>query len=460
MLFTSVNFIIFFCACLGVKSIKNLSWERKKLLFIILSYYYYFTFVPSHVLLLFLFTSINYIFSFFIQRKYILILAIIVNLSFLMFYKYINFFVFELMDFQGIGSFQQNFFTSLVMPLGISFYVFEVISYHVDCHNKKFPVCKSIIDFFLYIAFFPRLASGPIIRAHEFFPQISQETYPDRNRIYNATFNILFGLFQKVVIADGILANMADTYQTPTNAAEAWTGLLSFSGQIFCDFNGYSLCAIGMANLLGISIPRNFQAPYTAILFSDFWRRWHISLSQWFRDYLYIPLGGNRYGNSRGFLNIFIVMTLCGLWHGASLTFIMWGVIHAVYLMLERALRIFLSKGRLTENKILTFSLWVFTLYCVNIAWVFFRQPDLMSSFSYLEKLHLFESFHISDHLIVAVVTYLIVILGQFAQRAYSNNFEYIKLGFLVWQIIVFWLVIFISIFAVGNINGFIYFQF
>jgi alginate O-acetyltransferase complex protein AlgI len=226
-----------------------------------------------------------------------------------------------------------------VLPVGISFYTFQSIAYSLDIYLRRAEPTRSLLDFALFVTFFPHLVAGPIVRPTLLIPQFEQPRRASREQLIWGLWLMTFGLFEKVVLADGFLAPAADaTYRSTRDLTllDAWTGALAFSGQIFFDFAGYSLTAIGAACALGFTLNDNFHCPYAAMGFSDFWRRWHVSLSGWLRDYLYVPLGGNRRGRLRTYANLMITMLLGGLWHGASWTFVAWGALHGALLGVER----------------------------------------------------------------------------------------------------------------------------
>ena len=232
---------------------------------------------------------------------------------------------------------------NIILPIGISFYTFETICYTIDVYLGRCKPFASFLDYALFVTFFPHLVAGPIVRAHEIVPQFERAAPRDAHtRSASGLFLMRLGLFEKIVLADiapGAGRRTTCSARTqPLGALDAWVGILAFSGQIFCDFAGYSTCAIGAALCFGFSLPDNFRFPYAAIGFSDFWRRWHISLSRWLRDYLYIPLGGNRNGEVRTHVNLMLTMLIGGLWHGASWTFVIWGGLHGFYLVVERLL--------------------------------------------------------------------------------------------------------------------------
>ncbi|WP_424811654.1 MBOAT family O-acyltransferase [Roseococcus sp. YIM B11640] len=294
-------------------------------------------------------------------------------------FKYTNFFIQEVLnraEFLGLGPIP---LLDIVLPVGISFYCFQAISYMVDAYSGEAEVERSPLNVLVYLTFFPHLAAGPIVRAAHFLPQL--HTPPDRFRIpvAMAAILILGGLFKKMVIASELATGLVDpVFRDPSayGAADVWLASYAYSVQIFCDFSAYSDMAIGFAALLGYHFPKNFDQPFRAVTLSEFWRRWHISLSTWLRDYLYIrALGGNRRGETRTRVNLLLTMVLGGIWHGANWTFLLWGALHGAALAVERALG---GKGepRTGTGRLLR---WLITFHIVVLAFVLFRTPDMAS---------------------------------------------------------------------------------
>ena len=261
-----------------------------------------------------------------------------------------------------------------MLPVGISFYTFATMSYTLDVYLRRAVPARNLLDYALFVTFFPHLVAGPIMRPTELVPQFAQPRRASAQQLRFGLALMTLGLFNKVVLADRFLSGAAervfDSDKIP-GALDAWAGTLAFSGQIFCDFAGYSTTAIGAALCLGFAMPDNFRFPYAAVGFSDFWRRWHITLSSWLRDYLYIPLGGNRHGARRTYAALMTTMLLGGLWHGANWTFVAWGGLHGVYLSAERVLRARFAHYRPGPLAFVALGLLTYTL--VNVTWVFFR---------------------------------------------------------------------------------------
>jgi D-alanyl-lipoteichoic acid acyltransferase DltB (MBOAT superfamily) len=309
--------------------------------------------------------------------------TLLVNVGMLAFFKYANFCLSsaaELMAYLGWAVAVPQL--TIVLPPGISFYIFIALSYTIDVYRRRAAPARSFLDFALLVAFFPHLIAGPILRADRFLPQCERLQRPALRHLGWGLTLIVVGYFEKAVVADGLLAPLVEkVYDARVQAlsfSSAWCATLAFAGQIFCDFAGYSSCAIGAAMCLGFELPDNFRFPYAARGFSDFWRRWHISLSSWLRDYLYIPLGGNRQGPVRTSVNLLATMLLGGLWHGAAWTFVIWGGLHGLLLILERQLMTSrIGRLRVWETPLGNLALTLSTFVAVCITWVFFRADSL-----------------------------------------------------------------------------------
>jgi len=348
MVFNSLTFLVFFCVVLGLHQLP-LPWRVKKGNLLAASYLFYAAWNPIFVLLLWTSTIVDWFVAKWIVRtdgragkRGILLLSLVVNLGFLGYFKYGTFL---LENWAGLlkvfGLTYHPLVSPIVLPVGISFYTFETLSYTLEVYRGQVPPWDSFLDFALFVAFFPHLVAGPIVRAADFLPQCRTPKRVTAPQLGWGLSLLAFGLFEKVVVADALLAPVADQVYSSWEKAgcfDAWIGTLAFSGQIFFDFAGYSLCAIGAALCLGFVLKDNFHLPYAAIGFSDFWRRWHLSLSTWLRDYLYISLGGNRRGEARTYVNLMLTMLIGGLWHGASWRFVVWGGLHGMYLIVERIL--------------------------------------------------------------------------------------------------------------------------
>src|SRR6202048_1338433 len=353
MLFNSLTFVVFFVIVVTLFWSIN-SWTARKNLLVVASYVFYGAWNPPFAALLFSTTAMDFWLGRQIakakgrSRRGWLVASVCMNLSMLGFFKYGNFL---LQNFQWlvarIGIIYQPPHLDILLPVGISFYTFHSLSYTLDIYRGVLQPTRSLRDFTLAVSFFPQLVAGPIVRAGDFLPQLDAPPKPEQGRFLWGLALMTLGLFEKVVLADTMLSGAADRvfdHGGPLVALDSWTGVAAFAGQIFFDFAGYSTCAIGAALCLGFHLKDNFRFPYAAVGFSDFWRRWHISLSTFLRDFLYIPLGGNRVRPFRAALNLVIVMFLGGLWHGAAWTFVVWGLLHGSYLVIERIFRIFFEQ--------------------------------------------------------------------------------------------------------------------
>jgi D-alanyl-lipoteichoic acid acyltransferase DltB (MBOAT superfamily) len=386
MLFNSLTFVVFFVVVVALFWAIP-SWGWKKNLLLVASYIFYGAWNPPFALLLLFSTFIDYLAGARMAgeerplvRRVWLMVSLVANFGLLGFFKYGGFFVHNMEGFLvqvGIQYRAPEF--DVILPVGISFYTFQTLSYTIDVYRRQLAPAASFRDFALYVAFFPQLVAGPIVRAIDFLPQCVSPTPPRAGRFGWGLFLMTLGLFQKIVLADGLLAGASDAvfgYGGKLAMLDAWIGVLGFSAQIFFDFAGYSTCAIGLALCLGFSLPDNFKFPYAAVGFSDFWRRWHISLSTWLRDYLYIPMGGNRHGAWRTGMNLVVLMFLGGLWHGAAWTFVVWGLIHGFYLVVEHTLRTLFGDPRFFSTFLAKLMIGLLTYAAVCFAWVFFRARD------------------------------------------------------------------------------------
>ena len=390
MLFNSLTFVVFFVLVLGAYWTLR-SWEARKNLLLVASYLFYGTWNPPFAILLFATTALDFYLGARIARSTTprtrrgwLIASLVSNLSMLGFFKYGNFLLenFKWLVAQAGINYQPPHL-DLFLPIGISFYTFHSLSYTLDVYRGTTQPTRSLRDFVLAVSFFPQLVAGPIVRAADFLPQAAQSPTPQAGRFIWGLCLMTLGLFEKTVLADTFLADAAEktfAYGGPLTGLDAWTGVLAFSSQIFFDFAGYSTCAIGAALCLGFHLRDNFRFPYAAIGFSDFWRRWHISLSTFLRDYLYIPLGGNRSGAIRAAINLMIVMFIGGLWHGAAWTFVVWGLIHGLCLVVERVLRAIFKDAAWTRQLGVQILLGLGTYAVICFAWVFFRAADFPSA--------------------------------------------------------------------------------
>ena len=382
MLFDTLQYWIFFAAVLA--GYGTLGAKSGRGFLVLVSFIFYGFWNPKFMILLAGSTVFNYFSGIAIEsaqenrRRIWLILSISANLAVLGFFKYFNFFVESFAHLFGLDS--ASFVLNIILPVGVSFYTFEGVAYNVDVYRKHVLARRNPLDFALFISFFPHLVAGPIIRPHDFFPQVGPKWRIDEADFKWGMIQIIKGLIKKCIFADAV-AIYANTFFEQTAAASqvsALGGVLAFGMQIYFDFAGYTDIARGCARLLGFKFPPNFERPYLACDISEFWRRWHISLSTWLRDYLYIPLGGNRGGMLKTYRNYMIVMGLGGLWHGASWNFLIWGLFHGGLLS---AHRLWLDFGPATVRSWMQHSVgaifaWMLTTALVFIGWIPFRASD------------------------------------------------------------------------------------
>ncbi len=410
-------------------------------------------------------------------RKLLLGASLLVNLGFLLAFKYFNFFVDSFADFISLFGFQPNIKTlAIILPVGISFYTFQTLSYTIDVYRKKMKPTESMLHFFTYVAFFPQLVAGPIERASRLLPQIESKRTFDYTQGVDGLRQILWGLFKKVVVADNC-AVFVDTvfgHYDELSGPILFLGALFFSIQIYCDFSGYSDIAIGTAKLLGINLMQNFATPYFARDIAEFWRRWHISLSTWFRDYLYIPLGGSRNGKKTQLRNIFAIFLVSGFWHGANWTFIVWGLIHAlcyipqVFTQTNRKYLDVVAEGKWLP-KFSDFLRIIRTFIIVTIAWIFFRSDSVTDSCRYISRM--FNSDHRTfvqvlgdlnlslNNLQLVTLFILIAVIFEWMNRAYEHGLQSLPKIKLLRYIIYIILCLLVIEYFYGE-KTFIYFQF
>ena len=472
MLFNSLTFLIFFVSVFCLHRLIP-GWNRKKLLLLAASYLFYAAWNPPYVAILLFSTTLDWWLARCIwksvdgrRRRLLLVLSLVSNLSLLAFFKYGNFLLENTRLLLGIlGISYHPPALDIVLPIGISFYTFASLSYTIDVYRREVAGDWRFLDYALFVSFFPHLVAGPIVRAKQLLPQIREPHTASRDQIGWGLVLLCIGLFSKTVLADSIFAPVVDeVYANPAthNAAYAWAAVFGFSGQIYFDFSGYSLCAIGLALCFGFEFPDNFHYPYAARGFSDFWRRWHITLSSWLRDYLYVPLGGNRHGSLRTYLNLMLTMLIGGLWHGASWMFVLWGGLHGVYLAIERrARRGGGAAGRLLAK--LPDALSAFTIFLVvTLTWIPFRAHSTATAAKLAGAL-----FRSDDSLRIDFISVLPIYLciaavfyWQFKQRDESLEEWFSEQGTTLQTSVVAACLIGIFLCSGGDESAFIYFQF
>lgn len=378
MLYTSFKFLLFFpIVCLFYFLFKK--EKTRKIWLLISSYFFYICWNAYYSLLLLFSTIVTYLSGKYIskypkKKKIFLIISLVINIGILFFFKYANFFIDNLNNILNIFKISNFNHLDILLPVGISFYTFQALSYTMDIYRGDVKAEKSFLDYALFVSFFPQLVSGPIEKSKDFLPQLKIKHNFDYDRVKKGLLIMLVGFIYKMVVADRIAIAVNTVYGNLSN----YSGIILFitailySFQIYTDFYGYSLIAKGTAKVLGYELYDNFDSPYLSKSIKEFWRRWHISLSTWFRDYLYFPLGGSRTSYIKKIRNIMIVFLVSGLWHGASWTFVIWGLLHGLY----QVISILTSKLREKikfNNKILSSLKIVFTFLLVTFAWIFFR---------------------------------------------------------------------------------------
>lgn len=491
MLFNSYSFIIFFVVVLIVSRVMG-SWTLRKAFLLLASYLFYASWNPPFIVLLWISTLVDWFAAKGLYRSrgakmrvFYLLVSLVVNLGMLSYFKYCGFFVENLNAFTELFNIKFHVSApSIILPVGISFYTFQTLSYTLDVYRGKLRPWHSFLDYALYVTFFPQLVAGPIVRASEFLPQCEKPLKGNSRQIGWGLCLLVTGLFFKVFLADAMCAPLVEkVYDSalPAGFLAGWAGTLAFSVQIFSDFFGYSTCAVGVALCLGFELPDNFRYPYAAIGFSDFWRRWHISLSSWLRDYLYIPLGGNRKGVFRTYINLSVTMLLGGLWHGASWMFVIWGALHGFYLIIERILSgLPFALWPLWRKPLSRLFLSLFTFFLVCITWVFFRAGDIGRAFSIcgdmLNPLKLYSLFEAAfsskkldlkgtvlldrtDYLLVLFCTLFLLLLHHVLRNS-SLEALFGRMHWFLRSLVIAVMLFLVFICMTGDDRAFIYFQF
>jgi alginate O-acetyltransferase complex protein AlgI len=393
------------------------------------------------------------------RRKALLTASVILNLGILGIFKYFNFFVdnFNLL-LSPLDLKLSNL--NIILPIGISFYTFETLSYVIDVYRGDTKPARSVLDYAVFISFFPRLVAGPIMRARQFLPQLEKGVKINAANFIAGAHLFAQGLIKKVLIADRLSVGIDTVFSTPQtfSPVSVWIAILAYSIQIYFDFSGYSDMAIGVARVFGFDLIQNFNLPYTAQSITEFWQRWHISLSTWLRDYLYIPLGGNRKGRTRTYINLMITMLLGGLWHGASWNFVIWGGLHGAYLGIERL--ILGKRPPTTWQKPFTWLKALFIFLLVSVTWTFFRSPSLEITRIILSKLFFLSTDGIGWLYTPALFFVPIVIAGGWLMRCLKLNIPVLTFNKPYAIPVLFAEYFWVFLFFPANINPFIYFQF
>ena len=488
MLFNSLQFVIFFPIVIILYFL--IPYKKRWILLLIASYYFYMCWKVDYILLIIISTLIDYICSNKmsqikekVKRKKWLLISIFSNIGILFGFKYFNFFSENIQTlFNNYNVFYEMPLFNVLLPVGISFYTFQTLSYTIDVYNNKTPAQRHLGVFAVYVSFFPQLVAGPIERSNHLLPQFFREHDFSYIRVKAGLQKMLWGFFKKIVIADNLAILVDGVY----NNVDNYSGLtlivatIFFTFQIYCDFSGYSDIAIGTAKVMGFELRENFKRPYFSKSIREFWQRWHITLSTWFRDYVYIPLGGNRTIKWRWYYNIFITFLVSGLWHGANWTFVIWGALHGTYLIIALALTnpkkqfsSLIQKQSKSFNKLLDVTI---TFILVAFAWIFFRANNLDDAIyiisnlfvNYNEILNLSElrtQFRGLGLFQEDLIKCFLLILALFLYSSYERSGN-------VWEKLqekpkwIRWSIYYILVYGIlfiaphSNVNNFIYFQF
>jgi len=475
MLFNSLVFLAFITIIFFVYP--RLHLRGQNVLLLIASYIFYGYWDWRFSFLLFTSTIVDFFVGQKLQasdsqkhRKLLLFFSVSVNLGILGFFKYFNFFIDSATSVLTAVGFEPHLLVlQIILPIGISFYTFKTMTYTIDVYRRKMTPTENFIDYALFTSFFPQILAGPIERASNLLPQIATPREITRKKVLSGLNLILLGYFKKVAIADTLAPIVGKIFDAPDamSSGQLWTGVYAYTFQIYGDFSGYTDIARGIACILGFQTMVNFNTPYFSRNITEFWRRWHISLSTWFRDYLYIPLGGNRYGQARTYSNLFITMLLCGLWHGAAWTFVLWGFIHGICLMTHR---MSLRGGKPDFSWPRTASGWAMnamkvflTFHFVALAWVLFRASSLESALVYFQGLFHFQP--LTDFSASVLFAGSLLILLDVAQTWIGNETwiadikQYKVVRYSVAQIMLLGILA-ASIAHLDTVTPFIYFQF
>ena len=469
MLFSSGFFWFLFILFLPVYIL--LKDSRAKMVLFVVGFSLYFYYKSSGLFFLMLIGTslIDWLISWWIfraktrgRRLALMWCSIVISLSILGYFKYANFFLWN-WNAMVKGNFQP---LDIILPVGISFYTFQSISYVVDVYKKRITPARSWFDYLFFLSFFPALVAGPIVRADYFLPQLRKNLQPTSGMIWAGLWLIIVGIAKKAVIADYIAQFNDLIFDNPAlyTGVQSLMGVLGYTMQIYCDFSGYSDMAIGLALIMGFRLGINFDSPYQSRNLTEFWRRWHISLSSWLRDYLYIPLGGNRKGVIRTYVNNFLTMLIGGLWHGAAWKFIFWGGMHGIGLAIHKACRPILA--RIPDNAATIFFSWLLTFIYVSLLWVFFRAASFSDSLLIIKNI--FKGFDLRQFpqffttRLVWCLMMLALIVMHFVPQRWADILQdaFVKAPWIVKLLIFLGSVQLVIEFMTAEVQPFIYFQF
>jgi alginate O-acetyltransferase complex protein AlgI len=462
MLFNSYHFLFFFVTVLLLNHALRRSEETRRWMLLLASTYFYGQWNWYYLILIYItvitdFTVGRHIYAR-LHPRAALAVSLTINLGILGFFKYGNFLASNVaagLSWFGMPIQWQGW--EFLLPVGISFYTFQSLSYTVDLYRKQLQPRRKLRDYALFVTFFPQLVAGPIVRASEFFQELDSRRRVTTRGMQAGLSLIVVGLVKKVVFADNLAPLVESAFSNP-GAASGWQLLIAvyaFAFQIYFDFSGYTDIAIGAARALGFRFPKNFDHPYTALSIREFWRRWHMTLSRWLRDYLYISLGGNRHGPYRTAANLMVTMLLGGLWHGASWNFVLWGGLHGLYLALERLL------GRCCAFRLPAAAHWFLTFQLTCFAWIFFRAPDLKTSTAVIAKIARLAS----EPVLAGVETWQAVLLVGLLLAHWAGARWHLRDRMCVarapaWGLVTAGLLLSLLIWAPSQSAPFIYFQF
>ncbi len=432
MLFNTISYAIFLPVVLGLYWV--LRHRQQNVLLLIASYVFYGAWDYRFLALIWISTLIDYSVGLGLgrtdddsRRKRMFLISVAANLGILGVFKYYGFFATSFTEFLGTFGLAPNVpLFEVLLPVGISFYTFQTMSYTFDIYRRRMEPTRSLLDFATFVAFFPQLVAGPIERAVHLLPQISRRRErPSLDVFRSGLFLILLGLFKKVAIADAVapIANGAFGNSADAGSLTLVLGVLAFALQIYGDFSGYSDIARGSSRLFGIELMRNFEQPYLSRSITEFWRTWHISLSSWLHDYLYVPLGGNKSGRWITYRNLMLTMLLGGLWHGAAWTFVIWGAAHGLLLGLHRALGGYAPRGRPPMPRLRDVPGILTTFVCVSLLWVFFRADSLSEALNYFSGLFVWRAGVVNaDHVLLIAVSLAFILIIDVSQRITADH--------------------------------------
>jgi len=489
MFFNSIDFAIFFPIVFILYWILSDKLKLRNALILVSSYVFYGWWDWRFLFLIIISSIVDYYVGQKLyktegkkKRKQFLLISLLVNLGFLVYFKYTNFFIETFVDsFKLFGQELEVSTLNIILPVGISFYTFQTLSYTIDIYRKQIKPTRDWLAFFTFVAFFPQLVAGPIERASHLLPQFCKTYKFNYNQVKSGLLLMAFGLFKKMVIADRVAILVNQVYNNPSDyqGVDVIIATIFFAFQIYCDFSGYSDIAIGAARTMGFDLMKNFDSPYFSKSITEFWRRWHISLSTWFRDYVYIPLGGSRHGKYKTYANLFIVFLVSGLWHGAAMTFVIWGAIHGVIIVFEKVItkqrKAIYSKFNIKKDSLLRkviFIPLVFTI--VSFAWIFFRANSFADALTLVGKLNLSNISNLTNgkiynlglvqpEFILSIIAIVLLIIFEWTHKKVNIqkrlNKQVLPVRWAFYLLIAFVIIIF-GIYGDDQVAEFIYFQF